>query len=376
MVVKFMSLKKFDEIVKDFNKENKAEIITAGIKEQNVQRIQFSSPYLNYMLHGGFPRGRVVEFFGTEGSGKTTTALDVFAGAQEIFNYEWQQEVERFGNSSTKADVQKKSQLLENGPQKCVFIDLEHTLDKDWAEKIGVNIEENFYYVSPLASSAEEILDLIIDFAKSGEVGLIVLDSICYLVPEAQVDVSLEKKEYGGVSKVLSTFLKKVTPYLNQNNVSLLLINQLRDSMDPYKLYETPGGRALKFACSLRLYFQKGMLLNENFEPVPRKETNPMGVEVLVKIEKTKICKPDRPFGTYRISFNTGIEWIYDLYDVLISYGHIVASGSWVNFFHPETGELIEDAKVQGRLKAVDLLRNNGELLELYLNAVSKKIKE
>ena len=94
-----------------------------------------------------------------------------------------------------------------------------------------------------------------------------------------------------------------------------------------------------------------------------------------VKVEKTKISKPDRPYGVYRISFDTGIEWVYDLYDVLVSYGVIVQSGSWVNFVNPNTGEYMDEYKVQGRIKAVELLKENEYLLEMYLQYTENQFK-
>lgn len=367
-------MSKFYELCKEFNKKHKAEIITDGLKPLEVPRIQFSSPFLNYQTHGGFPRGKVVEFFGTEGSGKTSTALDVVASAQELFKIEYEAQLKELEGDTTKKGQEKYKELKERGPLKCVYFDLEHTLDYEWAYVLGVNLNDNFWLVDPEAQSAEEILDLLVEFVKSGEVGLIVLDSIPYLEPEAQLDESLEKKEYGGISKILTSFFRKVTPHLNSTTASLLVINQMRDSMNPYKLYETPGGRGLKHACSLRIQFNKGELLDKNLEPTKRSSEVAYGNVVNCKIEKTKICKPDRLIGNYTLTYYNGIDWVKDLVEMLVSLGIIIQSGSWFTMVDPNTGEELPEYKTQGKTNVVKLLKDNDELLSMYLDYANENI--
>ena len=147
--------------------------------------------------------------------------------------------------------------ITESGPLKCVYFDLEHTLNEEWARMLGVNLEENFYLVSPDAQSAEELLDLIVDMVSSEEVGLVVLDSICYLEPMAELNESLEKKSYGGISKLLSSSLEKLHLIYINLLASLLIINQLRDSMDLYKLYDTPVVGALNTFVVLELCLKR-----------------------------------------------------------------------------------------------------------------------
>jgi recombination protein RecA len=367
-------MSRFNEIIDKFNKDSKADIITNGLKVSDVKRIPFSSPYLNYMLHGGFPRGKVVEFFGAEGSGKTTTALDIVANAQKQFKKEFEKELADLQGSTKKSEVEKYNELKTRGPLKCVYFDLEHTLDYQWAKQLGVDLDNNFWLVDPEAQSAEDLLDLLISLVKSNEVGLIVLDSVPYLEPAAILSETLEKKEYGGISKLLTAFLRKVTPYLNATIASLLFINQLRDSMNPYKLYETPGGRGLKHACSVRLMFQKGQLLDEALEPTKRSSETALGTEVLVKIEKTKICKPDRLVGKYTLAYYSGIEWVYDLLEILINKGVVLQAGSWIQFTNPETGEPMEEYRSQGKTKSVATLKSNPKLIEMYLKYVEENV--
>lgn len=355
----------FNEICAKFNKEHKSDIISKGLKSVDVMRIPFSSPYLNYITHGGFPRGKVVEFFGVEGSGKTTSALDIVASAQEIFKIEFDRELEYYSNLKDKKSQQKYNELVDRGPLKVVYFDLEHTLDTDWAYTLGVDLE-NIYIADFECQSAEEILDLLVSMIKSQEVGLIVLDSIPYLEPEAQLNESLEKKEYGGISKVLSSFFRKVTPALSSTTASLLLINQMRDSMDPYTMYTTPGGKALKHACSLRLMFKKGELYNEKFDVISKNSELASAHKVLVKVEKTKICKPDRLLGSYTLTYHNGIDWIRDLFDICVSLDLIIQSGAWFEFTNPTTGEVIENSKEHGKQKAIEKLTNDISLIEVY----------
>lgn len=364
----------FSEIVERFNKTNKSELITQGVKMLSIPRIPFSSPYMNYLLHGGFPRGKTVEFFGEEAGGKSTTAIDVMANAQKVFEQEWKEELEKLSGSTKKSDILLREELQRRGALRVVLFDLEMSFDENWGRTLGLDTQNNFYLVRPESQSAEELLDLLVQMVACGEVGLIVLDSIPSLIPQAIINESLEKKEYGGISKILTAFFRKVTPFLNTTTTSLLLINQVRDSMNPYKLYETPGGRALKHACDVRMMFRKGDLYNEKFEVIKKSSERAYGNEVIVRIEKNKICTPDRLLGSYVLGYYSGIEWVYDLVDILISAGTIVVSGSWFSLTDPETGELLENYKVQGKQKVVTLLKETPELLNMYLTFVNEKI--
>ncbi len=364
----------FKEEVAKFNKKYGEELITQGIKAMDAETIPFSSIFLNYMLHGGFPRGRVVEFFGPEGGGKTTTALDVVMNSQIIFNKEWEEKLAELDGSKKKSDQNKLEQLKASGPLRCVYFDLEHTLNENWAKTLGVDLVNNFYVVSPFSQSAEELLDLIVSMMASDEVGLVVIDSICYLQPQAEVEESLEKKSYGGISKLLSTFFRKVTPYLSRAKASLLIINQIRDSMNIYKLYETPGGKALRHACSIRLMFTKGELFNEKFEPIKRNSEIAFGNQVSIKVEKNKVTKPDRLLGSYILSYEKGIVKEKELADFLLNIGLISQAGSWFTFIDPISGEAIDGYKTQGITKVMEILKDNPDLTALYITYINENI--
>jgi recombination protein RecA len=120
--------------------------------------------------------------------------------------------------------------------------------------------------------------------------------------------------------------------------------------------------------------FQKGQLLDEALEPTKRSSETAFGNEVLVKIEKTKICKPDRLVGKYTLAYYSGIEWVYDLLEILINKGVVLQAGSWIQFTNPETGEPMEQYRSQGKTKSVATLKSNPQLLDTYIRYVEKYV--
>ena len=130
-------MSQLDELVKSINREWKEDIAAKGIKRIDFKKIPFTSPRLNYMLYGGLPRGKIIEFAGQENGGKTTTALDVCKNAQKLFNEEYEEEL------SNCSDTRKKY-LEQRGPQKVVYADCENTLDEDWARTLGVDVDDMY----------------------------------------------------------------------------------------------------------------------------------------------------------------------------------------------------------------------------------------
>ena len=143
-----------DAIIKQINKKQDIPVVSFGVPKRNWSNIPFSSPNLNWMTYGGIPKGTVIEFAGEENGGKTTTALDLVANAQKLFETEKE----------------------ENEAKRVIYCDCENTLDKEWAERLGVNTDE-MILLKPMAQSAEEIFDILLKMMETGEVGLIVIDS-------------------------------------------------------------------------------------------------------------------------------------------------------------------------------------------------------
>nr|DAK37747.1 MAG TPA: Protein recA [Caudoviricetes sp.] len=380
---------KLEQIMKDWNKDSKALVAVQGLERESLPRIPFSAPSMNYQTYGGLPRKRVIEFFGPESSGKTTSALDIVKNAQMVFEQEWHDKTERLTQLLEEAEKAKaskskiselKTQLADLAePLKIVYLDLENTLDTEWAKKIGVDVD-NIWIVRPEMNSAEEILQYVLDMYDTGEVGLIVLDSLPYMVSQNLIDEELTKKAYAGISAPLTEFSRKVTPYLTKYNAIFLGINQIREDMNSqYNAYSTPGGKMWKHACAVRLKFRKGDYLDENGASLTRTARNPQGNIVESFVEKTKAFKPDRKLVSYTLSYQNGIEIESDLIDVAVEFGVISKAGAWFSVVDPETGELMTDEneeplKFQGKANLVRRLRDDDVLFDEIMSTVHELI--
>src|SRR5699024_10876207 len=160
-----------------------------------------------------------------------------------------------------------------------------------------------------------------------------------------------------GIAGAVTEFSRRVSPRLSKHRSALIIINQSREDMNnPYNMYHTPGGRALKHLHALRLYFRKGSLLDEQNREQPNRYAEPSGNIVDFTVVKTKICKPDRRLGQYTLNYTKGIDVLNDTVDMALRYGYIAQAGSWFQFINPETGEILKDVggddlKFQGRAR-------------------------
>lgn len=370
---------KLDTLIKDFNKQYKEEIAARGIPLIQTQKIPFSSPRANYMLYGGLPRGRIVEFAGEENGGKTTTALDIVANAQPLFDEEWEQEIKDL----EAIDKRKKEQqarldyLKARGPKQVVYADCENTLDEDWARNLGVDTDR-MVLLKPQSQTAEQIFEMLLQMMETDEVGLVVIDSLGVMLSAQAYEKTMEEKTYGGIAAALTLFSKKAELLCNKYNCTLIGINQMRENMNsPYGGMITTGGKGWKHNCSVRLMFQKGAYIDERGNEIKRSAETPAGNQVLINVAKTKVCKPDRRVGYYTLNYETGIDKIADTIEVALKYGIIHQAGAWFNFVDIETGEIITDEegeiiKVQGKPNLIEYLQNDPHLY----NEISEKVSE
>lgn len=380
---------KLEQLMKDWNKDSKALVAVQGLEREALPRIPFSAPSMNYQTYGGLPRKRVVEFFGPESSGKTTSALDIVKNAQMVFEQEWEQKTEELkeklenarASKASKTAVKELEMQLDSlqEPLKIVYLDLENTLDTEWAKKIGVDVD-NIWIVRPEMNSAEEILQYVLDIFETGEVGLVVLDSLPYMVSQNLIDEELTKKAYAGISAPLTEFSRKVTPLLTRYNAIFLGINQIREDMNSqYNAYSTPGGKMWKHACAVRLKFRKGDYLDENGASLTRTARNPAGNVVESFVEKTKAFKPDRKLVSYTLSYHDGIQIENDLVDVAVEFGVIQKAGAWFSIVDLETGEIMADEdeeplKFQGKANLVRRFKEDDYLFDMVMTAVHEII--
>lgn len=322
-----------------------------GFAYEDCPRVPSSSCTLNYMTHGGLPRGSVVEFFGPESSGKTTTAIDF---------------------AKNMADILK----AEGGSQKVVYIDLEQSLTPERCFVMGLDVSNTIIMKPTSMVPAEKVLNAALTLFKDGVAGCMVIDSIPTLATEDEISKDLdEEPKRGGIAKVMTRFLKEVIPMVANSRSLLILVNQVRDSMDPYKPFVTPGGRAIKFYSFVRLQFMPGHYLNKEGEEISGNSDVAWGILIKVRVVKSKGFPPDRLLGEFPFMFYTGIDSVGDLALLCLSTGAISKSGSWFAFVDPDGSVMQTDdgrpAKAQGFPKAVALLRANPKLAKACLEKIN-----
>ena len=334
-------------VVKQLNKSFKVGNIQLGVEYQDIPKIPFSSPRLNYMTYGGIPVGRIAEFSGADGSGKTTTALDLSGQAQKMFP-----------------------------DKKVLYCDIEHTFDSNWATKLGVTTDDILLF-DPDSMGAEEVFNALLKLIDTGEISLCVLDSIGAMVSMQANEKNIGEKTYGGISMSLTEFAKKVTPILARTKTTFIGINQIRDDMNSmYGGTTTTGGRAWRHACTTRLSFRKGNFVDEKGNSLSRSCENPAGNLVNVNLEKSKVCPPDRKVGFYTLNYMSGIDYISDIFDVALKCGCFVQTGAWYTLIDKETGEVVhnaqddKDVKINGKAKFCEKMKEDNDLLKIIENMI------
>lgn len=274
----------------------------------------------------------------------------------------------------------QKAELKRNpdNPRCIVFLDNEGTADPVWAAKLGYDMSENAAVktvcIRPEAQSAEEIFDMALEMLKTGEVGLLVFDSIATLVPAQIADESMEKQQMGGIAKALTRFANTAIGLLRKYKATLIAINQVRENMTGYgDPLTTPGGRAWKHACSMRLMFKRGDFFDEEGNILTKKAESPAGHIIECYVLKTKVCKWDRKLGMAHLNYTKGIDWLQDTIDVGVHLGLIDNSvqGSF-KLVDPDTGELLKDElgneiKIRGKKNVYTYFQTNPvEARKLY----------
>lgn len=389
-------MSKLDILVKQINRQYKEDIASRGIPTRHFAKIPFSSPLANYMTYGGIPRGRIIEFAGEENSGKTTTALDIVANAQKLFEKEYTEEIESYQLEDSKQKLTKEQDtrlhyLNERGKKRVVYCDCENTLDEEWARRLGVDTDE-MILLKPMSQTAEQIFEMLLQMMETDEVGLVVIDSLGVMLSAQAYEKTMEEKTYGGIAAPLTLFSKKAELLCTKYDCTLIGINQMREDMSGFGQQITTGGKGWKHNCSLRLMFRKGDFIDEHNNTLRRSSTSPAGNLVEIAIAKTKVCTPDRRNGYYTLKYNTGVDIISDTVELAILYDIIQKGGSWYSIIDIETGEIMqnkvytgydetgdsyetEDLKFQGKSSLLEYLLQNEEIFNLIYNQVMKKLE-
>lgn len=315
-----------DEVFKDIEKISGKGSIMVGVEIKDVERIALPTVALNRMLHGGLPKGRLIEFSGAEASGKTSTSL-VAAGAY---------------------------QLQDERP--VFFVDAEGTYDPRWAALLGVdNSPEHFIKWTPENATAEEVFEQILKVADTNQVGLIILDSIPALVPQQEDAKNMSEYQMGGISKPLTVFARKLQKVLLKNpTVTFIGINQVRDNMSQYgQPTTTVGGHAWKHMCSVRIEFRSESF-DKNGNYVSDSADNPAGVRINAALKKNKTAPRDRKLSYYMVNFETGFNALNDLVTTAIVCGVIKQAGASFSYINKQTGEVVVNAL--GKAKFIEKL--------------------
>lgn len=352
------------DVLKKIKKEYGNEVVKVGVQDLAIDGIlSLGSPSFDFCLYGGIPEGRIAEFSGPEGSGKTTAAFATAASYQR-------EELKR----------------NPNNPRAIVYLDNEGTADPVWAKLMGYDMSANAkvptVLIRPEAQSAEQIFDMAIDMLKTGEVGLLIFDSIATLVPQQIAEESMEKKQMGGVASSLTRFANSAVGILRKYKATLIGINQVRENLSGYgDFLITPGGRAWKHQCSVRLMFKRGDFFDEDGNKLTKNAESPAGHIIEVAVLKTKICKWDRKLGYMHLNYTKGIDILEDTLDVATHFGYIDNSvqGSY-RILDPDTGEIMIDedgkeVKIRGRKNLRPYFEAHPEIYHKLYTKVYDKLK-
>lgn len=315
-----------EKIEKDFGKGS---IMKLGDKASvNVEAIPTGSLALDIALGiGGIPRGRIIEIYGPESSGKTTLAQHIVA------------------------ECQKQGGIA-------AFVDAEHALDPEYARALGVQVDD---LLISQPDTGEQALDITEELVRSGAIDIVVVDSVAALVPKAEIDGSMEDQQMGLQARLMSKALRKLTGVIGKTNTTVIFINQLR--MKIGVMYGNPetttGGNALKYYASVRMDIRRTEGL--------KKDGEDFGNHVRVKVLKNKVAPPFRQ-AEFDIVFGKGICKTGNILDVAVNLDIVKKAGAWFSYNEEKLG--------QGRDKAKEFLEANPEMLAEVEKLVREKLAQ
>lgn len=313
------------KIEKDFGKGTIMKLGDNAV--ENIQVISTGSIGLDAALGiGGFPRGRVIEIYGPESSGKTTLAIHAIAEAQK--------------NGGIAA-----------------IIDAEHAFDRFYAQKLGVDVE-NLLISQP--DNGEQALEIADHLIRSGAIDIIVIDSVAALTPKAEIEGDMGDSKMGLQARLMSQALRKLTANINKTNTTCIFINQLREKIGVMfgNPETTTGGNALKFYASVRIDIRKTTQIKDGDEII--------GSRTKVKVVKNKLAPPFRK-AEFDILYGEGISQVGEIVDLGVDFNIIKKSGSWFSYG--------ETKLAQGREATKQVLLDNPELYEELKEKVSEALK-
>ena len=317
--------KTLDQVLLDIEKQfGKGSVMKLGEREhQKIDVISSGSISLDIALGiGGYPKGRIIEIFGPESSGKTTFALHAIAEAQK-----------------------------KGG--RAAFIDAEHALDPVYASKLGVNINE---LLLSQPDNGEQALEICEALVRSGAISIIVIDSVAALVPQAEIEGEMGDSHVGLQARLMSQALRKLSGIVNKTNTVVIFINQLREKVGIMfgNPEVTPGGRALKFYSSVRLEIRKGEQIKQG--------TDAIGNRTNIKVVKNKMAPPFKACSV-DIVYGEGVSITGEIVDLGVEAGVLEKSGAWYSYNGDKVG--------QGKENVKEWLKKNPKMKE----EIEKKVR-
>lgn len=358
----------FDDIINKRKKDWDCPDLMDSVNKVLGRKIPLSSASLTWATYGGIPRAAITELYGVPGGGKSTTAIDICKNALAIFESEYAQGVAELTQKSIDGDKSAKVKLADledRGPKRVLYLDIEHSFDSHWASVLGI-ADSDIHIMQPPDVAAEKILQTVYDLVCSGEVGLIVLDSIPSLVTEAELGKKFGERTVASLAGLMTDFCRKITQLLTRYDCTMVFINQLRVNMNNPYVDNTPGGDAIKFFCSLRMSFKLGSPLDFLGNEIPQKSENPAGYLINVKIVKQKTAPFDRKLASYYLMSQSGLRTDFEFANLAIKrYDIIRKAGAWFTICDPLTKEPLEVddkiVKVNGMAAVYDYLQNNAD---------------
>lgn len=349
-------------ILRNINKKFGEGVAAAGVDKGNREKFSLGSPSADFMTYNSVPEGAWIELSGQEGSGKTLLSYCMAAD---------------YSRKESKKPEEERRHIL--------FVDCEGTLDPEWCWTAAhYNVNDTViktYYITPLGQSAEQIFDMIREFVSSGQIGLVILDSLTAMAPQQVQDESFEKKEMGGISKPLADFVKRCTGLFNKFRTTFIGINGSITNISGYGASEiTGGGTYFKRACSLRIRTKKSTYFDDDWNELKSNAENPAGHIIELALLKSKFCRSDRRLSFIHLNYRKGVDILWDTIELAINIGLIDNStqGSF-KLIDPETGEILhdengEELKIRGKKNLKPYFESHPEEWKKLYDKVYEKI--
>lgn len=342
------------EVAKRMNKEfgNKTLAVVADVQPE-YKRCAMGDLGFDYPLFGGLPEGRVIQFSGKESSGKTTAACAFMAAYQRKY------------------------------PEKtCIFVDVEHALDLQWVSNAtGLDLTK-VLYVNPENMTGEQILDMILEFFQADDIGVVILDSVAALATGQIYENDVDKESFANISKSLGKFFVKGLDRISKSEGILLIINQVRPDIGArLPTFHEPCGKALAFYTSVLMRF--GTRTYTHGDKVDSREGEKAdGIRLWFEIRKNKTATVQRGGGFLTIRYDTGIDWLHDLFEVALRYEFIQRpTMQKYRLVDLETGEIYQDAdgkplEFVGKEKVREYFREHVDFQAKYVSMITKHISQ